>query len=82
MCGIVGVVTGSNNQYCLEEIINNMAEQIIHRGPDNRGVFFDEELSFCCAHQRLSILDLSKAGNQPMMSFHKIMIISLNGEHS
>jgi len=80
MCGIVGVVTGTNNQYSLREIVNKMAAKIVHRGPDNRGIYFDENLSFCCAHQRLSILDLSKAGNQPMASFNKRMIISFNGE--
>ena len=41
MCGIVGVVTGKNNQYDLPEIVNKMARKIIHRGPDNRGVFFE-----------------------------------------
>ena len=40
MCGIVGVVTGSNNQYSLEEIVNNMAKKIIHRGPINKGIFY------------------------------------------
>ena len=80
MCGIVGVVTGQNNQYCLPEIVNDMAKKIINRGPDNKGIYFDKELYFCCAHQRLSILDLSKSGNQPMLSFNKRMIISFNGE--
>ena len=80
MCGIVGILTGTNNHYCLQEIVNNMAEKIVHRGPDNTGVYFDKKISFCCAHQRLSILDLSKAGNQPMISFHKRMVIAFNGE--
>ena len=80
MCGIVGVLTGSNNKYCLKEIVNNMAEKILHRGPDNTGIYFDKNISFCCAHQRLSILDLSNAGNQPMLSFHKRLVISFNGE--
>ena len=48
-----------------------MAEKIVHRGPDNSGIYFNENISFCCAHQRLSILDLSNAGNQPMVSFKK-----------
>ena len=46
MCGIVGILTGTNNQYCLEEIVNNMAEKIVHRGPDNSGVYFDEKIFF------------------------------------
>ena len=80
MCGIVGILTGTNNHYCLQEIVNNMADKIVHRGPDNTGVYFDKKIFFCCAHQRLSILDLSKAGNQPMISFHKRMVIAFNGE--
>ena len=80
MCGIVGVLTGTDNKYCLKEIVNNMAEKIVHRGPDNTGIYFDKNISFCCAHQRLSILDLSNAGNQPMLSFHKRLVISFNGE--
>ncbi len=80
MCGIVGVVTGKNNQYHLPEIVNKMAKKIIHRGPDFSGIIFEENFSLCLAHQRLSILDLSIAGNQPMESFKKSCIISFNGE--
>ena len=57
-----------------------MAKKIIHRGPDSSGIYFDENISYCCAHQRLSILDLSNAGNQPMESFTKRYIIAFNGE--
>ena len=46
MCGIVGILTGTNNQYCLQEIVNKMAEKIVHRGPDNTGVYFDENNIF------------------------------------
>ena len=80
MCGIVGVVTGKNNQYHLPEIVNKMAKKIIHRGPDFSGICFEENFSLCLAHQRLSILDLSVAGNQPMESFKKTCVISFNGE--
>ena len=62
MCGIVGALTPQNNNYNLPEIINKMAGKIIHRGPDSSGIYFDEDLSFCFAHQRLSIIDLSKNG--------------------
>ena len=80
MCGIVGIVTGQNNQYSISEIINSMARKIIHRGPDHYGFYFDKDLSFCFAYQRLSILDLSKTGNQPMESYNKRYLISFNGE--
>ena len=80
MCGIVGVVTGLNNQYRTEDIVHKMAKKIVHRGPDHSGIYKNDELSFCVAHQRLSILDLSKNGNQPMKSFNNRYVISFNGE--
>ena len=80
MCGIVGAVTGLNNKYQILDIVNKMAKKIIHRGPDSSGIYLDENISYCCAHRRLSILDLSKAGNQPMESFTKRYIIAFNGE--
>ena len=80
MCGIVGAVTGLNNKYQILDIVNKMAKKIIHRGPDSSGIYLDENISYCCAHQRLSILDLSNAGNQPMESFTKRYVIAFNGE--
>ena len=80
MCGLVGVITGKENSYCLPDITKKMSEKIAHRGPDSSGLFFDQDLSFSFAHQRLSILDLSKSGNQPMESFRKRYIIAFNGE--
>ena len=80
MCGVVGAVTGIKNKYKNLDIVNKMAKKIIHRGPDSAGIYLDEDLSYCCAHQRLSILDLSKAGNQPMESYKKRYIIAFNGE--
>ena len=43
MCGIVGILTGTNNHYSLEEIVNNMADKIVYRGPDNTGVYLDKK---------------------------------------
>ncbi len=80
MCGIVGAVTGVNNKNKILDIVNQMAKEIIHRGPDSSGVYLDKDLSFCCAHQRLSILDLSKTGNQPMESYDNRYVIAFNGE--
>ena len=80
MCGIVGAVTGHNNKYQILDIVSKMAKKIIHRGPDSSGIYLDKDISYCCAHQRLSILDLSKTGNQPMESINKRYIIAFNGE--
>ena len=80
MCGIVGTVTGFNNKYQVLDIVEKMAKKIVHRGPDSSDIYLDSNLSYCCAHQRLSILDLSKTGNQPMESFKKRYVIAFNGE--
>ena len=79
MCGIVGAVTGHNNKYQILDIVSKMAKKIIHRGPDSSGIYLDKDISYCCAHQRLSILDLSKTGNH-MESINKRYIIAFNGE--
>ena len=54
MCGIVGIVSKSKNK---EEIIKKMNDKIIHRGPDEEGIYIDENIAL--GHRRLSIIDLS-----------------------
>jgi asparagine synthase (glutamine-hydrolysing) len=55
-----------------------MGKAIVHRGPDAGGFYFDNQIAL--AHRRLSILDLSEAGNQPMASASGRYIITFNGE--
>ncbi len=57
-----------------------MADAITHRGPDDRGYFYDRERGVAFAHNRLSIIDLSSAGHQPMASEDGRFILSYNGE--
>ena len=57
-----------------------MKDQITHRGPDDSGVWVDSESGVAMAHNRLSIIDLSKSGQQPMKSISGRYIISFNGE--
>jgi len=77
MCGI----TGFWGQEASSEIIaQRMAVQLIHRGPDDSGVWCDRHTGLALAHRRLSILDLSPAGNQPMMSACERYVIAFNGE--
>ena len=79
MCGITGF-------WALEEKENNlknlreMAMALNHRGPDNTGYWHDSNNSIYLAHNRLSIIDLTIAGNQPMVSHSGRYIISYNGE--
>jgi asparagine synthase (glutamine-hydrolysing) len=57
-----------------------MADRIAHRGPDDAGVWVDESASIALAHRRLSILDLSPAGHQPMQSACGRFVLAFNGE--
>jgi asparagine synthase (glutamine-hydrolysing) len=72
MCGIVGI-----NQYN-KSFINNSLKLMKHRGPDANGVFFSKDISL--GHLRLSIIDLSEKGKQPMFSKDKKISIIFNGE--
>jgi len=57
-----------------------MADAIIHRGPDDSGVWVDEAEGVALAHRRLAILDLSPAGHQPMLSVSGHFVMVFNGE--
>jgi len=74
MCGIVGVYGGNTRN------IEKACVSIKHRGPDDSGVFIDEKLNIGLGHQRLSILDTSNLGHQPMISNNKNIVIVFNGE--
>ena len=77
MCGIAGYLGKTSYPYnCLDE----MAKAINHRGPDDRGAWCDEDEGIGLAHARLSILDLSSAGHQPMHSVSKNFVLVFNGE--
>ncbi len=79
MCGIAGVVERDvRSAALLEEIARNMAAPLEHRGPDANGVWVDVDSGVGLGHQRLSIIDLSPAGAQPMTSGP--FTISYNGE--
>ena len=77
MCGITGFVTRSA---CPEgdSIVNRMTEIIRHRGPDQAGTFVRPPVFF--GHRRLSIIDLSSAGRQPMANEDGSIWIVYNGE--
>ncbi|WP_340102820.1 asparagine synthase (glutamine-hydrolyzing) [Rhodohalobacter sp. 8-1] len=77
MCGINGIL-GEDNSDLLHKQIFAMNESISHRGPDDSGILLDGDLGL--GHQRLSILDLSEAGHQPMLSRDKRYSIVFNGE--
>ena len=82
MCGISGffdtVSTGSQQE--MEKLVSSMGRTLLHRGPDDQGVWVDKDNGIALCHQRLSIVDLSSAGHQPMASHDKRFQIVYNGE--
>lgn len=81
MCGFAGFIDkrGIDASQALG-IAEAMAEAIIHRGPDDHGVWVNDQEGIAFAHRRLSIVDLSYSGHQPMVSAHKRYVIVFNGE--
>ncbi|WP_083329143.1 asparagine synthase (glutamine-hydrolyzing) [Marinobacter salinus] len=80
MCGLAGFMrlSATPNRDAHQSWVNRMGESIIHRGPDAGGSYLDSHIAL--AHRRLSILDLSDAGNQPMTSASGRYVIAFNGE--
>ena len=79
MCGIAGLLTpGSGDANRTSAILQNMTRSLAHRGPDAEGYWTEGEVAL--GHRRLSILDLSDAGAQPMRSESGRHVIVFNGE--
>ena len=79
MCGIVGFRTNRDFGR-LRESLPQATSKLIHRGPDDTGLFFDQEAGVGLGHRRLSVIDLSEAGRQPMVSDDGMVRIVYNGE--
>ena len=77
MCGITGFISSKISNP--REHIGNMINVLKHRGPDNVSIW-NEKNEVYMAHSRLSILDLSKSGNQPIISKSKRYVMVFNGE--
>ncbi len=82
MCGFVGFLGGSNRRgnKDIKSILNLMTNEIYRRGPDDAGVWYDPEFDVGLGHRRLSIIDLSAMGHQPMRSSSGRYILVFNGE--
>jgi asparagine synthase (glutamine-hydrolysing) len=82
MCGIAGFLDGDNSRTLaeLQWLAGAMADRLAHRGPDDRGTWADPSSGIALGHRRLSILDLSPAGHQPMRSASGRFVIAFNGE--
>ena len=81
MCGIAGFLTTDPNTLGNPEAIaTQMAMAIQHRGPDDAGAWADAQSGIAMGHRRLSIIDLSAAGHQPMHSASSRFVLAFNGE--
>ncbi|OXR50243.1 asparagine synthase (glutamine-hydrolyzing) [Pusillimonas sp. T2] len=79
MCGIVGIWQ-PEAAIGIEAAAGRMVRTLTHRGPDDDGVWVDPAVPLALAHRRLSILDLSAAGRQPMLSSCGRYVLVYNGE--
>jgi asparagine synthase (glutamine-hydrolysing) len=81
MCGITGLFRlGGGDESALVGYVTQMADTLVHRGPDAGGVWANGSAGIAFGHRRLSILDLSEAGAQPMRSDCGRFTVTFNGE--
>jgi len=82
MCGIVGLLLAPRSSRAprLRDEVQRMAMELVHRGPDDTGIWTDDAAGVAFGHRRLSVLDLSPAGHQPMVSADGRWVVVFNGE--
>ncbi len=80
MCGITGFIDWAEGRFVSSSRLLAMLNRIQHRGPDDGGMWTDDRHGVALGHRRLSILDLSPAGHQPMGSACGRFVIVFNGE--
>jgi len=81
MCGFVGFL--DPGKFSLDKayaVLGAMAEVLRHRGPDDSGLWLDAEAGIALGHRRLSVIDVTDAGHQPMMSDDGRFVLVFNGE--
>jgi asparagine synthase (glutamine-hydrolysing) len=78
MCRIAGII--NRLEMPGEDIIMAMRDIMQHGGPDDAGIYMDEELHLALGHRRLSLIDLSPLGHQPMMDASGNIVLVFNGE--
>ena len=83
MCGVAGIVdlACGTSPDALSAAVPGMADTLTHRGPDDAGVWVDAARGLALGHRRLSILDVSPKGHQPMVSHDGRHVLAYNGEN-
>jgi|APSaa5957512535_1039671.scaffolds.fasta_scaffold00852_10 asparagine synthase (glutamine-hydrolysing) len=79
MCGIAGLISETSLSN-IDDIVHNMGRELIHRGPDDFGEWSNSKNTVCLGHRRLSIVETSNLGHQPMVSNCSRYVIVFNGE--
>ena len=82
MCGIAGIIDWGRvpDNDAIEQTVRTMRDSMVHRGPDDVGVWISESGSCALAHRRLSVIDLSADGPQPMANEDESVWVTFNGE--
>src|ERR1700761_6557932 len=80
MCRIAGIISAKYPADEMREKVGIMCKTLKHGGPDDEGIYTDENAGLVFGHRRLSIIDLSKNGHQPMADVGQKAVISFNGE--
>ena len=78
MCGFCGILSLSPGPVAQDGLLERMTDVIAHRGPDDSGTWFSGRVAL--GHRRLSVIDLSANGHQPMSNEDGMVWISYNGE--
>ncbi len=80
MCGICGVLAFNDSFACNERVAVAMRDEMVHRGPDDQGVWISPTGRAALGHRRLSIVDVSHFGHQPMSNEDGSVWVTFNGE--
>ena len=80
MCRIAGIISKQLKTEEIREKVKVMCHALEHGGPDDEGIYCDESAGLVFGHRRLSIIDLSKNGHQPMTDIDQKIWITFNGE--
>ncbi len=80
MCGIVGIINYENKDIVNKNLLVKMRDIMVHRGPDDFGLWISNDGKTGLAHRRLSIIDMSKSASQPMSNEDNSILIIFNGE--